>query len=129
MTTLTGLFLIAAVLLAFTTVQQKPWVVPEKYKTMKNPVKADENSINIGKLLYTKHCKSCHGATGKGDGPKAATLDTKIRSFLSPEFKKQTPGEIYYKSFFGRGDMPNFESKIPDETDKWSVVNYILSLK
>jgi mono/diheme cytochrome c family protein len=40
-------------------------------------------------MLYTKHCKSCHGATGKGDGPKAATLDTKIRSFSSPEFKKQ----------------------------------------
>ncbi|HPD63880.1 MAG TPA: cytochrome c [Bacteroidia bacterium] len=118
----------ALVLVSFTVIQQKPWEVPAKYKTLKNPTKADQASINTGKMLYTKHCKSCHGATGKGDGPKAATLDTKIRSFSSPEFKKQAPGEIYYKSIIGRGDMPNFEQKITDENDRWAIINYISTL-
>lgn len=27
-----------------------------------------------GALLYARHCGSCHGAAGKGDGPLAATL-------------------------------------------------------
>ena len=28
-----------------------------------------------GKALYAQHCASCHGATGKGDGPQARSLD------------------------------------------------------
>jgi len=28
-----------------------------------------------GKALYAQHCASCHGATGKGDGPQARGLD------------------------------------------------------
>jgi mono/diheme cytochrome c family protein len=27
-----------------------------------------------GAVLYERHCASCHGLTGKGDGPLAATL-------------------------------------------------------
>ncbi len=55
------IFSVSLVLFAFTTSQQKPWVVPVKYKNMKNPTKADKGNLAIGKSLYNKHCKSCHG--------------------------------------------------------------------
>jgi hypothetical protein len=29
-----------------------------------------------GEALYTRYCASCHGPTGKGDGPVAASLRT-----------------------------------------------------
>jgi len=29
---------------------------------------------------------------------------------------------------FGREEMPNFEKKILDESERWSVVNYLGSL-
>ena len=45
------------------------WAVPAKYKSMKNNQKGDAAT---GKMLYAKHCKSCHGGTGLGDGPKQA---------------------------------------------------------
>jgi hypothetical protein len=35
--------------------------------------------------------QSCHGPKGLGDGPKAANLKTKMRSFTSAEFKAQKP--------------------------------------
>lgn len=116
------------VLFAFTANQQKPWVVPAKYKTMKNPTKPDAG-IAVGKTLYNKHCKSCHGSKGKGDGPKAMNLKAKIRSLGSAEYKAQTPGEKYYKSFIGRGEMPNYEKKITDEEDRWFIVNYMDTFK
>ena len=112
-------------LFAFAPSDQKPWNVPAKYKSMKNPVKNDATSQNAGKALYAKHCKSCHGAKGLGDGPKAASLKTKIRSFASKEYKAQTAGEKYFESFVGRDEMPNFEKKILDETERWSVINYM----
>jgi cytochrome c5 len=49
---------------------QEPWPVPENYKTMKNPVASNAESIAEGKALWGTHCKSCHGTKGMGDGPK-----------------------------------------------------------
>lgn len=103
------------------------WPVPGKYKNMQNPFKADAESIGIGKTLFSKYCKSCHGSKGLGDGSKATYLNTNIRSFKSVAFKAQKPGEIYYKSFIGRNEMPNFEKKIPDDEDRWAIINYLMT--
>lgn len=108
---------------------QKPWDTPEKYKSMKNPTKPTDENIAIGKALYVKHCKACHGSTGKGDGPKAVNLKTKMRSLTSPEVRALSPGEMYYRSFIGRDEMPNFESKIPEINDRWYIINYLATLK
>ncbi len=101
------------------------WVVPAKYEKMKNPHKADNASLKMGKSIYNKHCKSCHGSEGLGDGSKAAQLDTPCGDFSTEEFQAQSDGALFYKSRFGKDDMPNFEKKIPYEEDIWHVINYI----
>ena len=122
-------FVLSTFVLASFTITQKPWDVPAKYKSMKNTTKSDATSIANGKTLYVKHCKSCHGTKGYGDGPKAMNLETKIRSFASKEYKAQTMGEKYYKSFDGRNEMPNFEKKVLEDDERWAIVNYIKTLK
>ena len=104
------------------------WAVPAKYKSMANPLKGKGDADNVGKMLYAKHCKSCHGATGLGDGAKASSMKTKINSLKDGKFQAQSDGEVYYESFVGRDEMPNFEKKIPEE-DRWALVNYIRTLK
>lgn len=129
---LAGVVMFAAFLLAtaFSPWQQgTPWVVPDKYKKMKNPVKSDAESISAGKALYAKHCKSCHGSKGLGDGTKAAQLKTKCGDFSTADFQAQSDGALFYKTNEGRDDMPSFKKKIPDETDVWSIVNYMRTLK
>ena len=86
-------------------------------------------SIAEGKALYATHCKSCHGAKGKGDGPKAANLKTESGDFSKADFQAQTDGSIFYKTSEGRDDMPKFKAKIPDADDIWSIVNFIRTLK
>ena len=49
------------------TTSTSGWVVPAKYQTMKNPTDPKVD-LAIGKSLYSKHCKSCHGSEGFGDG-------------------------------------------------------------
>ena len=102
-----------------------PWPVPEKYDKMENPVDADKESLTIGKQLYNKHCKSCHGKEGLGDGPKAAQLDTPSGDFTDESFVSQSDGALFYKTMEGRDDMPSFKKKIPDEEDLWHLVNYM----
>ena len=96
---------------------------------MANPVKSDAESIKIGKGIWTKHCVSCHGKTGAGDGTKAAQLETPMEDISASAVQGQTDGALYYKISEGRDEMPSFKKKIPDAEDLWSVVNYIRTLK
>jgi mono/diheme cytochrome c family protein len=126
-TTLTIVIFITAA--SFSIHQTPPWPVPDKNSKMANPVKSDASSISDGKALWGKHCQSCHGKTGKGDGSKAAGLDTHPGDFTKAEFHSQTDGAIFYKIAEGRKDMPSFKKKIPDADDIWSLVNYMRTFK
>jgi mono/diheme cytochrome c family protein len=116
---------------SFTLVyQSKEWVVPETAKKVKNPTdKSSKEDLAIGKSLYTKHCQSCHGKEGYGDGPKAKELKGEVGDFSTAEFQSQTDGSLFYKMTSGRDDMPAFDKKIPDAEDRWLIVNYIRTLK
>lgn len=113
----------------FSLFQKKPWPVPDNYKNMKNPVATDATSISEGKALYATHCKSCHGAKGLGDGNKAAQLKTEPGDFSKADFHAQTDGALFYKTTEGRDDMPNFKKKIPDADERWTIVNFMRTLK
>ncbi len=123
------LVMLSFVLMSFIH-EKKPWDIPAKYQSMKNPQAADDaEMIKVGKMNYSRHCKSCHGNMGKGDGPKARSIEADMGDFTSAEFQAQKDGVIYYQSFIGRDDMPNFEKKIPDDEDRWAIVTYIRTLK
>ena len=119
---------LALTFFAFTSSYQETWEVPDKYVNMKNPTDASVDK-NIGKALYTKHCQSCHGKEGYGDGNKAAGLSGDLGDFSSADFQSQTDGTLFYKTTFGRDDMPAFDKKLPDDEDRWLIVNYMRTLK
>ncbi len=119
---------IAMLFYAFQPPVQDEWVVPEKYINMKNPTDPSVD-LNIGKALYKKHCQSCHGKEGYGDGPKAADQTGDLGDFSSEEYHAQTDGALFYKTSFGRGDMPDYTKKMPDDEDRWLIVNYMRTLK
>lgn len=108
--------------------QPKPWDAPAEYKTMKNPVAPGEASNKAGLPLYTKHCASCHGKTGLGDGVKARALKTFPGDFSKAAYQNQTDGEHFYKTKFGRDEMPKYEGKLSDD-DMWNIVNYMRTFK
>lgn len=105
-----------------------PWAAPAAAAKEKNPVKSDDASIQEGKELFAQHCKSCHGAKGKGDGVKAEKIDITCGDFASPEVKKMTDGELFWKTTEGRKPMPSFKDKLSDN-ERWSVINFIRTFK
>jgi mono/diheme cytochrome c family protein len=115
---------------AFTTkMQSDEWVVPEKYQKMQNPTDADDDeNLEIGEELYMKHCKSCHGKEGLGDGPKAKEQDGDLGDFSSEEFQAQSDGSLFYKTTTGRDDMPAYDKKMPEDEDRWLIVTFIRTL-
>lgn len=63
----------------------EPWTAPEFGKA----------SPGRGKILYKQYCAQCHGFTGKGDGPAAATLEPKPAIHANINFS-EVPVEYLY---------------------------------
>ncbi len=103
------------------------WTAPAGAADRSNPVAADAASIKRGSGLYTSNCASCHGETGRGDGPAAVALTPK-----PPDLVVMAPmhpdGDLYWKIENGRGMMPPWKA-ILSETQMWDLVNYLKSWK
>ncbi|MBL7740591.1 MAG: cytochrome c [Chitinophagaceae bacterium] len=114
-----GAVAFSALALSFFLQQDDPWIVPERYQKLKNPVVADEASINSGKEIYISYCRSCHGMDGKGSGKRAEKLNTTPSDFTSAAFQKQSDGALLYKIYVGHKDMPGFKNKMPGHEDAY----------
>ncbi len=120
---------VTSLLVAFTSPPpQEDWVVPAEYAELENKYPGGDVD-DIGKDLYMKHCRSCHGKEGYGDGSKAGELETEMRDLTWEEVQEQSDGVMYYKSIIGRDEMPNYEKKIPNEEDRWLLINYMRTLE
>lgn len=89
----------------------------------KEKTPASEESIRRGKSVYTQFCISCHGPSGKGDGPEAKILMKtpknlaklsksvdKLRFFLVESKEKGTmPG---WRPFFTERNIVDLEQYI-----------------
>jgi mono/diheme cytochrome c family protein len=110
---------------AVDAVQGKKWQAPESATTKKNPVGANETSISAGQKIYTKHCASCHGASGNGDGPAADELG--INPANLSESASESDGALFWKITSGKKPMPGYRRKL-SETDRWNLINYLRTL-
>jgi len=124
-----GIIVIFITTASFTLFQTKPWNVPADKAKVANAVKADAASIAAGKVLWGQHCSSCHGKAGLGDGTKAAQLETTPPDFSKAVVQGESDGALFFKTSEGRGDMPSFKKKIPDQEDIWNLVNYMRTFK
>ena len=77
-------------------------------------------------LLYAQRCLSCHGPSGQGDGPVAASLPVRVPDVRETVEKKSTP-QIRRAIAEGRGIMPAFGPALsPAEiTDMVQMVRFL----
>lgn len=114
------------------------WVVPAREKSKTAPIFPTPEGIERGRTLYVKHCATCHGDRGRGDGP-LARLHAQRTS--RPPYDLTDPvvqsvlvdGEIFWKisSGYRVGDkviMPAFAAKVPSQEDRWRIVQFVRTL-
>ncbi len=106
---------------------QGAWEAPAAEKAKKNPVPGGAKAVEAGKKVAQVNCVLCHGESGKGNGPGSAALNPKPADWTSKRVQDESDGELFWKISTGRGPMPSWKH-LP-ETDRWSVVHYIRSLK
>src|SRR5438093_579518 len=103
------LFVVAVVISAAAAVAiaaQEQWTAPASAAAKKNPVRTNAASIGRGKTVYTAECLSCHGSSGKGDGP--AAKDLKESPGDMTKLGSQSDGALFWKISEGKKPMPGF---------------------
>jgi mono/diheme cytochrome c family protein len=60
--------------------------------------KPDPRTARLAKAQFESLCTTCHGATGHGDGPGAATLEPKPRSFADTAWQASVTDEQIKKA-------------------------------
>lgn len=94
----------------------------KEYEKIKNPLQMTRESIEKGEALYKKHCAACHGDNGKGKVAPDLTAKTMIHG--------DSDGEIFKTLSDGvKGTPMKGYSKELAEKERWSLVNYIKSLR
>lgn len=80
----------------------------------------------LGESVYAANCASCHGVTGKRDGPAAASLNPKPIAFADKDRARQRSVLALYQ-IVSQGlpgtAMPAFGQL--SDADRWAVATYI----
>ena len=86
----------------------------------------DAASVARGAALYAEDCALCHGASGRGNGPAAASLPIRPANLLEPHLFAHSPGDLFWWVSHGRdnGVMPGFAG-ILKPSQRWDVINFI----
>jgi len=107
--------------------ENKPWIVPEEYKSLKNPRTPSESNLKVARQIYIDECQQCHGERGQGDGSEARShypLPADLTD--AKRMATVTDGEIFYQITEGRRPMPSFKNRLtPDQ--RWQLVLFVRS--
>jgi len=100
----------------------------EQARALTSPLPESADTVEKGKALYEGKgtCVTCHGATGRGDGPGSAGLDPFPRNFHHHGFwRHRTEGEIFWVIKHGSPGtgMIGFGSMLSDD-DMWAIIQY-----
>lgn len=101
-------------------------------RALTSPLPDAPETVERGKALYEGKgaCLNCHGPTGGGDGPLAASLDPSPRNFQHHGFwRHRAEGEVFWviKHWSPGTAMIGFDGQLTDE-EIWAVVHYLRQL-
>ena len=80
------------------------------------PVAAKDPTVEAQEIFQTR-CVTCHGATGKGDGPGSAALNPKPRDYTSADWQKSVTDDHIKKIILEGGPAVGLSALMPPNPD------------
>jgi mono/diheme cytochrome c family protein len=84
--------------------------------------------LQRGAYVFQTFCQPCHGAGGTGDGVVVKRGGPPPKSFLAPDIRALSDGQMFRSITYGKGNMAPYASQVERE-DRWKAIRYIRSLQ
>jgi putative copper export protein/mono/diheme cytochrome c family protein len=88
-------------------------------------------SIVRGAAVFAANCARCHGVSGRGDGPSAASLAVPPADLTASHLWEHSDGELFWWLTHGMDSpdgsglaMPGFAAAL-NEDDRWAAIDFI----
>lgn len=72
------------------------------------------NDLPRGQRLFARHCATCHGPSGKGDGVGGATLRPRPGNLTEHEYSNQRLASVLWNGVYGSA-MPAWRDQSPED--------------
>ena len=103
-----------------------------QYAGLTNPLPQSVDTLDLGKHIFIRECRVCHGDSGQGEGPYGKELYPGPPDFNSPEDygtmqnPTYTDADYYWRISEGVPwtAMPVWKERY-SETDRWALTYYI----
>ena len=104
-------------------------------RALTNPLPSTPESVAAGAATYARHCASCHGVTGRGDGQLAAATaayGSRPSNLTDTTWQHgSSDGELFVtiRDGIGPAFAMDANGERLTEPDIWNLVNYLGSLR
>jgi mono/diheme cytochrome c family protein len=115
-------------------------VVPKPYQGVSPPTDdflANPDNLVAGREIYSRHCATCHGETGRGDGPAGHVVSLKPANLADSLGVPQKPLDYWFwrvseggtaEPFHSQGSvMPAWKYHL-SELERWQVIAFARTL-
>ena len=106
--------------------------IDPKYAKTRNPLVESDANLREGKTLFEKSCVTCHGTSGRGNGPAAKRLSP-APADLTAVIRMPITSDAYLNWTIAEGGvplksaMPPFKASLSSD-EIWKLVLYLRTL-
>jgi len=106
--------------------------LPEAFRGLRNPLSPNTGVVAEGDTLYRANCAACHGDTGEGNGPAAASMSPPPAN-LQWLIRRPMASDSYLMWTISEGGadlgtaMPPFKDAL-SENERWKIIRYLETL-
>jgi mono/diheme cytochrome c family protein len=106
--------------------------IDPQYAKAHNPLTASDLTLREGKVLYENNCVTCHGTSGRGDGPASRGMNP-APADLTAAIRLPIASDAYLDWTISEGGIPVQSAMPPYKTalsndEIWKVVLYLRTL-
>lgn len=104
--------------------------LPDDYRGLTNPLRPDDSIMTEGMQVYAQSCASCHGDSGRGDGPASDAIEPRPANLRHLGRMSMMTNDAYLYWTIAEGgksvgsDMPRFKDALSDK-QIWRVIYYV----
>lgn len=112
----------------------RPRLTFEQAADLPNAVPQTPETLARAADLYRVNCATCHGASGRGDGPMASYYANNPAAVVGPtdlasaRVQGRTDGQLYWLIANGIGNMPRYGERLAEQ-DLWALVTLVRTVR